>query len=251
MAPIAELTAERPIYGWRARIGYCSPPYVTETFCFEFYQMVPDGVTLLIKTLEVRTRAADEIAASHTAALEAAHYMARAGADVVVLGGNPVNQAQGVENLGDICAQLAAEIGTKVITSTQAQTEALAALGARKVAQVHCYEADDNARHAQSIRNMGVEAAGVIGLGYADHEVGRIPGALALEAARRVKAENPEADCIHLASAHWAIAHAIDQIEAELNVTVMTSQQAITWKALRTAGVTDAIDGYGRLLREH
>jgi maleate cis-trans isomerase len=30
----------------------------------------------------------------------------------------------------------------------------------------------------------------------------------------------------------------------------MTSQQAIVWKALRTAGINDKIDGYGRLLRE-
>ncbi len=62
--------------------------------------------------------------------------------------------------------------------------------------------------------------------------------------------ENPEADSIHLASAHWAIAHAIDEIEAELGVSVMTSQQAIVWKALRTAGITDPIAGFGRLLRD-
>jgi maleate cis-trans isomerase len=238
------------MYGYRARIGYCSPPYVTETFCYEFYQVVPAGVTLLIKTLEVRTRAKDEIAASHVAALEAADYMAKCGADVVVLGGNPVNQSQGVENLGDICAELAAKIGTKVITSTQAQTEALKALGAKRVAQVHCYEPGDNARHEQSIRNMGVEPAGVIGLGYTDYQVGQIAGDVALSASRRVKEENPEADCIHLASAHWAIAHAIDDIERELDVSVMTSQQAIVWLALRTAGIDDKIEGFGRLLRE-
>jgi maleate cis-trans isomerase len=238
------------MYGYRARIGYCSPPYVTETFCTEFYMMVPKGVTLLIKTLEVRTRAREEIQASHVAALDAARYMARCGADVVVLGGNPVNQAQGVENLGRICAELGREIGTKVVTSTQAQTEALKALGAKRVAQVHCYEAEDNDRHARSIRNMGVEPAGVIGLGYTDYDVGRILGETALTASRKVKAANPEADCIHLASAHWAIAHAIDAIEAELGVSVMTSQQAIVWKALRTAGIEDTIEGFGRLLRE-
>jgi maleate cis-trans isomerase len=71
-----------------------------------------------------------------------------------------------------------------------------------------------------------------------------------LTASRQVKQEHPEADCIHLASAHWAIAHAIDQIEAELGVSVMTSQQAIVWKALRTAGITEPINGFGRLLRE-
>ena len=50
--------------------------------------------------------------------------------------------------------------------------------------------------------------------------------------------------------AHWATAHAIDAIERELGVNVMTSQQAILWNALRTAGINDRIEGYGRLLRE-
>jgi maleate cis-trans isomerase len=30
----------------------------------------------------------------------------------------------------------------------------------------------------------------------------------------------------------------------------MTSQQAILWKALRTAGINDRIDGFGRLFRD-
>jgi maleate cis-trans isomerase len=238
------------ILGHRARIGYCSPPFVTETFCYEFYKMVPEGVTLMITTLEVRTRARDELDSSHARALTAAKYMADAGADVVVLGGNPVNQTLGVGNLAGICADLSAEIGAPVVTSTQAQTEALTRLGARKVAQVQCYEPADNERHAQSIRNMGFEAAGVVACDYTDYTVGTIPDDMALTLARRVKQENPEADAIHLCSAHWGMAHAIDEIESELNVSVMTSQQAILWKALRTAGIDDSIAGYGRLLRE-
>ncbi len=30
----------------------------------------------------------------------------------------------------------------------------------------------------------------------------------------------------------------------------MNSQQAIVWKAFRTAGITEPIDGFGRLFRE-
>ena len=41
------------MYGYRARIGYCSPPFVTEVFCSEFYKMAPQGVTLMITTLAV------------------------------------------------------------------------------------------------------------------------------------------------------------------------------------------------------
>jgi maleate isomerase len=81
-------------------------------------------------------------------------------------------------------------------------------------------------------------------------DLGSIPDETALELARRIKRENPEADTIHFASAHWATAGAIDRIERELGVDVMTSHQAITWACLRRAGVNEPIAGFGRLLRE-
>ena len=100
------------------------------------------------------------------------------------------------------------------------------------------------------MRNMGFESAGVVACGYAVQDLGRIPGELVLELSRQVKQEHPEADTIHPGAAHWATAYAIDPIERELGVNVMTSQQAIFWKALRTAGINDKIEGFGRLLRE-
>jgi hypothetical protein len=41
---------EEPVYGSRARIGYTSPPLVTEVFPYEFYKMAPPGVTLALTT---------------------------------------------------------------------------------------------------------------------------------------------------------------------------------------------------------
>jgi maleate cis-trans isomerase len=242
------------MYGTRARIGYCSPPFVTENFCYEFYKMAPAGVTLMITTLSITSLTApsarEAMNASHAKSLEAARYMAGAGADVVVLGGNPINQTRGVETLDQLCADLSREIGAKVVTSSQAQIHALQALGARKVATVHPFLPEQNVHHEESMRKLGFEPAGVIACGYTVQDLGRVPGELALTLSRKVKEEHPEADTIHPSCAHWATAHAIDRIERELGVDVMTSQQAILWKALRTAGIPDRIDGYGRLLRE-
>ena len=94
------------MYGYRARIGYCSPPLVTETFCYEFYKMAPPGVTMMITTLAITSLTShstnDDMAASH-AKSRSGQAMARAGANVVVLGGNPINQSRGIENLDSIC----------------------------------------------------------------------------------------------------------------------------------------------------
>src|SRR5262249_20266873 len=44
------------IYGHRARIGYPCPPLSAEVFPYEFYKLVPAGVTLVITTLTVIER---------------------------------------------------------------------------------------------------------------------------------------------------------------------------------------------------
>jgi maleate isomerase len=67
---------------------------------------------------------------------------------------------------------------------------------------------------------------------------------------RRLKRAHPEADSLLLPSPHWPTAGAIEQLERELGINVMTAQQAIVWDALRRCGVNDRIDGFGRLLRE-
>ena len=155
-----------------------------------------------------------------------------------------------MENLDTICIQLGQEIGTKVVTSTQSQIRALRALGARKVATVHPFGPAKNADHDRSMRNLGFEPTGVVACGYSVQDLGKIPGELAILLSRQVKRDHPETDTIHPSCAHWATAHAIDQIENELGVNVMTSQQAIFWNALRTAGIDDKLAGFGRLLRE-
>ena len=79
------------IYGHRARIGYTSPPLTTEIFPYEFYKIVPAGVTLVITTLAIVVRSKGEVEASYDISMKAAREMAAAGVDIVVLGGVPIN----------------------------------------------------------------------------------------------------------------------------------------------------------------
>ena len=97
------------------------------------------------------------------------------------------------------------------------------------------------------MRNLGFEPTGVVACGYSVQDLGKIPGELAILLSRQLKRDHPETDTIHPSCAHWATAHAIDQIENELGVNVMTSQQAIFWNALRTAGIDDNLAGFGSI----
>src|SRR3954451_11595757 len=86
------------LYGQRARIGYTSPPLTTEVFPYEFYRIVPDGVTLVLTTLAIVERSKSEVDQSYDISMKAAREMAAAKVDIVVLGGVPINLSRGTQN---------------------------------------------------------------------------------------------------------------------------------------------------------
>ena len=238
------------MYGHRARIGYTSPPLTTEIFPYEFYKIVPDGVTLVVTSLAIVVRSKDEVDQSYDISMRAAREMAAAGCDIVVLGGVPINLSRGAKNAEQMIADLEAEIGIKVSSSAAAQARAAKALGCKKVVVAQPYAHADTDRIAGYAVHFGCELLGATGWGSPFNRIGAIPQHAAVEMGRKLMKEHPDADTILLPSPHWPTAGAIDVLEQEFGVNVMTAHQAIVWDALRRCGVNDKIEGFGRLFRE-
>ena len=238
------------MYGYRARIGYTSPPAVTEVFPYEFYKMVPDGVTLVVNTLPLIDRTSDEVDRAYDASLNAAHAMARAGVDVFVFGGLPINVSRGVSNAADLARETEKEIGVPVITSFSAQQDAFAAVGARKVVVVQPYDETHNERFMGYVRELGGEATGCKPLCAKFIDLGRVDEKAVLALGRKVLQAHPESDTLHIPCPHFAIANVIEPLEKEFGVAVIPALQAIVWRALRRAGIDDKIEGFGRLFRD-
>src|SRR6478672_11252696 len=156
LASIGSLQHRRPLivtlpdkmYGHRARIGYTSPPLTTEIFPYEFYKIVPGGVTLVVTSLAIVVRSKDEVDQSYDISMKAAREMAAARCDIVVLGGVPINLSRGAANIDQVIRDLEAELGVKVSTSASAQTKAARALGCRKVVVAQPYAHADTDRIA-------------------------------------------------------------------------------------------------------
>jgi maleate isomerase len=238
-------------YGHRARIGYTCPPLSAEVFPYEFYKLVPDGVTLVVTTLTVIERSQSEVDQAYEMSMRAARELAAAGVDLVFLGGVPVNLSRGNENARNLLTTLAAELGVPVSSSVAAQEKAANVLGCKRVVVAHPYAAKEDARLMADAERYGCEVLGAMGLGKVISEFGRIPANAALDMGRALMRQYPDADSIFLPSPHWPVIEAIEPLEREFGVTVMAASQACVWDALRLAGVNDLITGYGRLLHEH
>ena len=239
------------MYGHRARIGYTSPPAATEVFPYEFYKMVPDGVTLVVNTLPLVNRDSDEVDRAYEVSMNAAHAMKRAGCDLFCFGGLPINVSRGFENAGDLARSTEAEIGIPVITSFSAQQDAFAAVGADKVGCIQPYDATHTERFESYVRELGGTPVGCEPVNAIFVELGKVDEEQILALGQKLGREHPEMDTIYIPCPHFATANAIEPLEAEFGVTVITALQAIVWRSLRGAGIEDRIEGYGKLMREH
>ncbi len=236
--------------GIRARIGFTSVAFVTETFPKIFYKVVPDGVVLCLLTLQHLGFSPEAMARAHDEIMAHARAFARARCDVIFLGGAPTNLAHGWDHLRRVLGELEAEFSVPVTSNATAQNKALTALGAKKVGVVHPYKGMMGL-HDEQIRAAGMELAGYLGGGVPPEEYHLIPAQQAFDWGVTLKREHPDIDTIFYACPHWNVMDAIEPVERTLGVNVIGAGQAVIWEGLRLAGVNDRIAGYGRLLMEH
>ena len=248
-----QATNRAKLYGHRARIGYTSPPLTAEVFPYEFYKIVPAGVTLVMTTLAVAELSEAELERSAAIAMTAARAMVAAGVDIVVFGGVPINMNMNMNSAADgatMIAQLEAELGVKVSTSAWCQEKAARTLGCNKAIVVHPYDDSHDARQSSYAKKFGCDVVAVGGIGATLPMFGSVARDAACELGRKLIRKHPEADSILFPSPHWPATEAIEPLEREFGVNVVTAGQAAIWDALRRVGLNDKIVGYGRLFRE-
>ncbi len=238
------------MYGYRARIGYTSPPVATEIFPYEFYKIVPEGVTLVVSTLAVTQMTADDIEESYNLSLVLAKEHARVGVDLVVLGGIPINVMRGIDKVDDLIRDTEASIGVPVTTSLTAQIAGLHAVEAKNVGLIHPFGDFHDDKTREYLDYYKFNCSGIKGANKTIGELGRMSVEDALEIGRSFKASHPETDTLWYIGPHWPVSAAIETLENELGISVIGANQAIVWQALRRCNVNDRIQGFGYLLRE-
>ena len=146
--------------------------------------------------------------------------------------------------------ELAAAAGVPVFTATRGIIEALHAIGAKRLAVCSPYTtAIDDAEHA-FFSTAGFEIVGSAHLGITD--AFRLADPTAEDIMQlALKAWHADADAMLITCLNMNSQFIVEALEQRLGKPVITSTQATLWKALRAAGVTDRIHGYGRLLSDH
>jgi maleate cis-trans isomerase len=244
---------QRTAYGSRAKLGLIVPPTNTANEA-EWGLMAPAGVSIhsARMPLHTDTESAEGKAALHRDVCDYARDLAQASVDLIVYGCTAGSMVSPVTVLPDLMRK---ETGIAAITTAQAIIEALRALGVHKLSIGTPYHDALNNHEHHFLSDHGFEILTIEGLGYGANgpdeyrNIARVPGGVVEELAQRV--DHPDADALLLSCTDLATLEAIPKLEKALGKPVVSSNSATLWYALRRAGITDSIAGFGQLLEMH
>lgn len=231
-----------------SRIGLFVPSSNT-TIEPEFYRVLPKHVTVHVARLYLTQIATDSIENVVRDIETQARNLASADVDVLVLGATAPSFLKGLGYDREVAHRIEQASGKRATTTSTALIDALHHMGISRLALGAAYDDRVNGIAKGFLEANGFEVVCARGLGLVDNlVVGRLEASSARDLAREI--DRPEAQAIILACTNWKTMDVLEALEQELGKPVLSTTQVSLWAALRMIGETEAINGYGQLLRQ-
>jgi maleate isomerase len=178
--------------------------------------------------------------------------LASAEVDVILQAGTAIAFFRGFGHDRELCERITAATGIKATTSLSAVVAGLRVLGINKPAVATSYIGDIDARLVDVLTKSGFQVAAARGMGFKKSiDMGRVSPEQTYRFAREVARSAPQADGILISCGNLRTFEAIEVLELDTELPVVTSNQAGLWQALRLAGIPEPRPSLGRLLSEH
>lgn len=239
---------------WRARIGWIHPRVNSDIEIYDFYQVAPKDVVLVVTHLEVVDSARKEEVEASLALLErAVKRLHLASVDFIMKNGAPVHLHHGNEGHKKILARLRAASTVPATTSSQALADAFHTVGAKRILVISSWR-KESAHLSDNLRNFlnseGIEIAAVEGIGgrqLSSYEKLGLTPAEIYSNALKASEKHPEVDGVYIQSGTMATMGIIDELEQKIGKPVVSSNSANIWGSFRPLNIKVG-PGFGSLL---
>ncbi|MER6994819.1 decarboxylase [Streptomyces sp. NPDC000410] len=214
----------------------------------ELWRWVPDSVSLrLTRTPYVPVEVSLDLArivSEHETLGDAVRALSASEPEVVAYACTSGSFVGGMVGERAMCAAMALAGEVAALTTSGALLEALAELGARRIALVTPYTESVTRALEEYVGEAGVAVTGCAFLGLTRH-IWKVPYRSVVDMARQ--AVVGAADALFISCTNLPTYDAIPQLEAELRMPVISANQVTMWAALRRIGV-HAVGPYQALL---
>jgi maleate isomerase len=238
---------------WRARIGWITPRVNSDTEIYDFYQLAPKDVVLVVNSLAVvDSDRKDEIERSFDLIEERVRHLNFSGVDHIVQKGAPVHLHFGNEGHARLLDRMRAVSKVPVTTSSKALADAFNSLGAKKILLISSWR-NESPHLTANLRNHlaseGIEIAATEGIGQQlkSYEKGKLtPAAIFTNVVAQSK-KHPEVDAIYVQSGTMTSIPILDALEQAIGKPVVSTNSASIWGSLHALGIK-VQPGFGKLL---
>ena len=234
--------------GWRARIGliYMASSTVMEPEC---YAMAPEGVTIHTARIHLPEASVEGLRnmMEGDAVEDAATLLAKAPLDVITFGGTSATFLEGLGNDRKVIGRIeTASNGITGSATSTAAVRALQTLGVKKVSFVGPYIEEVTTRGGRFFAESGFQVTGAHGMEVrGDRDINAITLERTYAFAKKVV--ESDADGVFISCTGLRTIGAIEALEQDLGIPVVSAIQATFWDAMRLAGVGDKVKGFGSL----
>ncbi len=233
---------------WRARIGSIQPS-LGDTFPYEFYRIVPEGVGLVTTSTNIRELTEAEFERALGEYEQAGKRLAAAEVDFILVGGTPVIALKGKGMDREIARRINLATGIPALHNFTAVIGALHALKVEKVAVATPYRDVVNVKHKQFLETEGIEVVNIQGMQIERNvEIANTAPYASYRLAKETFKRAPGAQGVYISCGRWETVSFIEALEQDLKVPVVTNTQAAIWAALSRTGAGWAKPGFGRLM---
>ena len=223
----------------------------------DMYGMAPMGVTVHAARLLMSTASQsdylsqEKIEETENEIVEqvekAARELSTAKVDVVAFCTTAGSFYKGLSWDNEIIERIEKESGVPATTTSTAMVEALKRLKISRVAVCHPYVKLMGERLKAFLEGHGVNVVNVVGLGLTSGIAKQTPETIYGLAKR---ADGPDANGIFISCTNFPAIELIEKLEADVGKPVITANQATLWALLEKVGIHEAIEGFGKLLKE-
>ncbi|MEX0803212.1 MAG: aspartate/glutamate racemase family protein [Candidatus Binatia bacterium] len=213
---------------------------------------MPDGACLVETRTLIHDVTVEGLSETAKQVERAALELASAEVDVILQAGTAIAFFKGFGHDQELSKRINAATGIKATTSLTAVVEALRALKIQRLAIATSYLAEIDARLVDVLEKSGFKVASIRGMGLKKSiDMGKVLPEETYRLAREVVRSVPEADGILISCGNLRTFEAIEPLETDTGLPVVTSNQAGLWQTLRIVGINERLPSLGRLLREH
>jgi arylmalonate decarboxylase len=183
--------------------------------------------------------------------LPAAEELARKDVDAIMVIGTSLTFYRGYEAHQRLLEDLRSRTGLPVSTMSEAVVDGLRAVSAERIGVCTAYGDEVNNRLRDFLTASGLEVEALKGfglMGFGDPGTKSEADIIALS--DEVCAAAPEAEGLLISCGGLRTLDVAKPVEAAHGIPVVSSTQAAFWKALRLAGESGQLAGYGRMLEQ-